>query len=380
MGEFSTEEYKRRINKITNYLLQEDFDGFMIFNPYNIFYLGLYHVVTKRPIALFVHKTGKVDIFTPKMELEEAKKLNHVDRVYAYDDNFTESYDMFDFIKNNIDGKKEKILVDSIGARGYLRLCSLYKEVKLSNYILEIRAIKSYEEIEMLKKAAFYSDYIVSVGKELIKPGNTELGILSIMESKTINKMIEDMGEIIYVPGGPAGGLIPSGTRTALPHALPSGKAIETGDTMILSCGANVWGYRIECERTFFVGEPDRRKIEAFNVMKASQELAASLMKPGAICEDIEHTIIEFITEHGYGEYIKHRTGHGKGLEEHEPPYIASGDKTIIKPGMIFSSEPGIYIEGFSGFRHSDIVWVTEKGPEILTKYPKNLESLIVEI
>ena len=81
-----------------------------------------------------------------------------------------------------------------------------------------------------------------------------------------------------------------------------------------------------------------------------------------------------------YTHLIKHRTGHGKGLEEHEPPYIAAGDKTVLKPGMVFSSEPGIYIEGLSGFRHSDTVVITEDGCEVLTKYPKDIESMTILI
>ena len=200
------------------------------------------------------------------------------------------------------------------------------------------------------------------------------------MISKTVDQMVEDLGEIIDVPGGPAGALVPSGIRTALPHALPSARKLQANEPMMLSCGANVWGYRVECERTFFVGEPDKKWIAAFNVMKNAQQMGIDLMVPGAVCEDVDEKVADYIRSEGYGEYIRHRTGHGKGLEEHETPYIASGDKTIIQPGMIFSSEPGIYIEGFSGFRHSDIVWVSEDGPQVLTKFPKNIENMIVEI
>lgn len=242
------------------------------------------------------------------------------------------------------------------------------------------RQIKSPEEVEMLRKSAYYSDFIVEKGKEILAPGVTELGLLNRSITKTVDKMIEDMGDVIYVPGGPAGALVPSGVRTAIPHALPSGRVVEAGDTMILSCGTNVWGYRTECERTFFVGKPEARKVEAFKVMREAQELGIKLMKPGAVCEEIEKEVIRFISEAGYGQYIKHRTGHGKGLEEHEPPYIAAGDKTVLKPGMVFSSEPGIYIEGLSGFRHSDTVVITEDGCEVLTKYPKDIESMTILI
>jgi Xaa-Pro dipeptidase len=101
-------------------------------------------------------------------------------------------------------------------------------------------------------------------------------------------------------------------------------------------------------------------------------------MKPGAVCEDVDRGVLAFIRRAGYADWVRHRTGHGKGLEEHEPPYAAAGDRTVMEPGMAFSSEPGLYRDGFAGFRHSDIVLITETGSEAITKYPKDLESLIL--
>lgn len=383
MQGFTLGEYQNRIKKIVNYINEKDLDGFFIFNPYNVFYLGLYYYPGKRPVVIFVHKTGKTYAFTPKMEFHEACKLKQLDKVYAYDDNFSEKADLFDFLNKNVRSSfsnVKKVAADELSVLGYKRMNEIFEHVDIDNQIMIIRQIKSEEEIKMLKKAAFYSDYIVSKGREMLKPGITELGLLNRMITETVDKMILDMGDVVYVPGGPAGALVPSGIRTAMPHALPSGKKVEKGDTMILSCGTNVWGYRIECERTFFVGEPDKERIKAFEVMRKAQLLAIDLMKPGAVCEDIEKEVIKFITDSGYGKYIKHRAGHGKGLEEHELPYIAAGDKTVLQAGMVFSSEPGIYIEGLSGFRHSDIVLITDNGGEVLTKYPKDLESMIVSI
>lgn len=383
MQGFTLQEYKNRISKIVNYINGKGLDGFFIFNPYNVFYLGLYYYPGKRPVVIFVHKTGKTYAFTPKMEFHEACKLKQLDKVYAYDDNFSEKADLFDFLNKNLQfsfSNIKKVAVDELGIRGHKRMNEIFDYVAIDNQIMIIRQIKSEEEIKMLKKAAFYSDYIVMKGREMLKPGVTELGLLNRMVTETVDKMIMDMGDVIYVPGGPAGALVPSGLRTAMPHALPSGKKVEKGDTMILSCGANVWGYRVECERTFFVGEPEKERIEAFEVMRKAQLLTIELMEPGAICEEIENEVIKFITESGYGQYIRHRSGHGKGLEEHESPYIAAGDKTVLQAGMIFSSEPGIYIEGLSGFRHSDIVLITDNGGEVLTKYPKDLENMIVSI
>jgi Xaa-Pro dipeptidase len=191
--------------------------------------------------------------------------------------------------------------------------------------------------------------------------------------------MSRELDDIIYVPGGPAGGLVPSGERTGMPHALPSSRVIRQGENMILSCGANVEGYRVECERTLFLGRPGERHREAFEVMARAQQMTVNLMKPGALCRDINDQVLDFIRSRGYGGALKHRAGHGKGLEEHERPWIESGDTTALAPGMVVSAEPGIYIDGFAGFRHSDTVLITETGPEVLTRIAKDLDSLIVE-
>ena len=383
MAGFSNQEYERRVKAISEEVVKKGADGALILNPFNVFYMGLYYHPGKRPVILYVHKDKTVIAVTPSMEAHEAQKIKHFNKVTAYEDNYAKGKDLFDNLKASIESSFKHVnhvLVDAIDLGGYQRLDEMFNRVELYDSVLPHRIIKSPEEISMLKKAAYYSDFIVGAGKAMLKPGISEIGTLHRMISQTVDQMVDDMGEVIDVPGGPAGALVPSGIRTALPHALPSARRLEANEPMLLSCGANVWGYRVECERTFFVGEPTKAWIKAFNVMKTAQQMGIDLMVPGAICEDIDKTVSDYIRGAGYGAYIRHRTGHGKGLEEHETPYIALGDQTIIQPGMIFSSEPGIYIEGFSGFRHSDIIWVSEHGPQVLTQYPKDLESMIVKI
>jgi Xaa-Pro dipeptidase len=378
---FSQQEYARRIASVRDRIQEKGLDGALVFDPYNVFYLGLYYHPGKRPVMLYVHKDGTVLAVTPAMEAHEARKVKHFATVDAYEDNYAAGSDLYDRLEATVTravGPVSRVAVDQVGLTAYRRLGEIFADLTVEDVVFPSRIIKSRAEVEMLKTSAVYSDYIVGVGRELLKPGMTELGMLNRMITATVDKMIADLGDVVYVPGGPAGALIPSGPRTALPHALPSGRALQANEPMILSCGANVWGYRTECERTFFVGSPSKEWQAAFEVMRQAQALGIELMQPGAICEEIDRQVLDFIRSEGYGDYIRHRTGHGKGLEEHETPYIAMGDKTVIQPGMIFSSEPGIYIEGMSGFRHSDIIWVSEDGPQVLTQYPKDLDSIVV--
>ena len=374
---FSAAEYRARVTKIVECINRADKDGLLIMNPYNVFYTGLYFYPGRRPVASYISKDGTVSVFTPRMEQHEAEKVPHFSKVMAYDDDYSGKSDFFTLLKQNI-APAGHILVDEVSMDAFNRLQTIFASIQVSDCLYTLRAIKSPEEIEMLRLSGIYSDYMVECGRDMLKPGVTELGLLNRMITKTVDKMIAEMGDVIYVPGGPAGALVPSGWRTALPHALPSGKVVEAGDAMILSTGSNVWGYRTESERTFFLGEPTKEKLEAFQVMCEAQQMAITLMKPGVRCCDVDKKTGDFIRSAGYGKYLRHRTGHGKGLEEHEPPYIAEGDETVIQAGMIFSSEPGIYMEGIAGVRHSDIVLVTEQGGVTLTNYPKDIDSMIV--
>ncbi|AEF86716.1 Xaa-Pro dipeptidase [Treponema primitia ZAS-2] len=371
-------EFQNRKKLLGNYIKEQGIDVFFVFNPYNLFYLTrFFHVSTERPLVYAMTADGKAHILSPALEEGEARKLPVVDSVKGYFE-FPGTGDILgDFFASLARDGNIKARADSLSLGRYQDLQKRFQDVGLSDAVEKMRLIKSPYEIGLLKKAAVYANFIVTEGFKIAKPGMTEMELLSIIEQKTISKMVQELDEIIYVPGGPAGGLVPSGDRTALPHALPSARIINQGENMILSCGANVEGYRIECERTFFLGQPSARHREAFLLMAQAQKMAVSLMKPGAGCRDIDNTVLDFIRDKGYSDALKHRVGHGKGLEEHEAPWIESGDPTALAPGMVVSAEPGLYIDGFAGFRHSDTVLITETGNELLSSVTRELEELI---
>ncbi len=376
------EDLNTRKTKLLASLKEITASGMIITNPYNIFYLfDFFHVSTERPVAIYLHHNGETIAFVPSLEEEEAKRKKNFTRVETYFE-FPGKFNIYQWMIKHINQcyKVENIYFDRLSFNLYKVFANEFNNLFNTDLIHKQRLIKSRLEQSFLRKAANYADFIVQFGSENCQPGISELELLHEMTGATIQKMVTELDEIIYVPGGPAGGLIPSGGRTSHPHSLPSARKISAGDTLILSCGANVHGYRVECERTFFVGKPNKRKKMAFNVMAEAQNLGISLMKPGMKCAEIDNQVLDYIKKSGYGDYLRHRTGHGKGLEEHEPPWVEAGDDTELQPGMVLSCEPGIYIDGFSGFRHSDTVIITEKGAEVLTKFSKKIDDLIIDI
>ena len=184
--------------------------------------------------------------------------------------------------------------------------------------------------------------------------------------------------ESIHESGASAGYRGQVGRNSAIPHALAGNIVFQAGDVLVTGASAPVWGYLSELERTMFVGEPNTDQERLFRHMKALQEVAFDAIRPGALCSDVDKAVRGYFAQHDLFVHWRHHTGHAIGLRFHEGPFLDSGDDTEILPGMVFTVEPGLYSPELGGFRHSDTVLVTADGIEILTYYPRDLESLIV--
>lgn len=150
------------------------------------------------------------------------------------------------------------------------------------------------------------------------------------------------------------------------------------GDILITGAGADVGGYSCELERTMILGEPTLKQQRRFGIMMKAQEVAFNALKPGVKCSSVDKAVRKTIKNAGLTGLTRHHTGHGLGLEAHEPPWLDVGSNDLLKPGMIVSCEPGIYELDFGGFRHSDTVLINDDKAEILTYYPRDLESLTI--
>ena len=155
---------------------------------------------------------------------------------------------------------------------------------------------------------------------------------------------------------------------------------MERGGPHVSIVTAQVDGYGVEVERTFFLGSVPDEAREPFGAVMEARARAYDRARPGAVLSDIDRAAREVIQGAGFGAFILHRTGHGFGITGHEAPYLAIGDDRTLEPGMIVSIEPGVYIPGVGGFRHSDTVLITESGPLRLTDAPETLEELTVPV
>jgi Xaa-Pro aminopeptidase len=195
-----------------------------------------------------------------------------------------------------------------------------------------------------------------------------------------VERMQEELGELVMVNLGVANGAVLYGPNSANPHGLMTERKPQPGDVVEASFGALVSSYEAESEHTFIYGEPTRQQLSYFNAMYDAWQAGMEAARPGVRCSEVNEAALSVIRAAGYEKYLRHRTGHGKGLQEHEPPWIAEGDDTILQPGMVISDEPGLYVPGYGGFRHSDTLVITETGNRRLTHYPRDLASSIIPI
>ena len=215
-----------------------------------------------------------------------------------------------------------------------------------------VRTRKEEGELARLAEAGAAADHVFHSLLALPLVGMSEIEVKA-----QIMELIPAVGH--DAAGGAIVGASPNG---ASPHHHVTDQQIMRGDAVVVDFGGTVGGYWSDMTRTFHVGQPSERFIRAYDTVNEANQLAFEAVRPGVTAKDIDRIAREHITQAGFGEYFLHRTGHGLGLDIHEPPYIVEGDQTVLKPGMVFSIEPGIYIEGEFGVRIEDIVTVTESG------------------
>jgi Xaa-Pro aminopeptidase len=231
-----------------------------------------------------------------------------------------------------------------------------------------LRLRKSPDEVAGLRRAGAAIDRVHARMGEWLRPGRTEREV-----GDDIARAIVEEGHcrVNFV-------IVASGPNGASPHHDASDRVIEAGDPVVVDVGGTMPdGYCSDCTRTYAAGgEPDSGFSRYYAVLLPAQRAACASVRPGVTAESVDAAARDIITAAGYGENFVHRTGHGIGLEEHEDPYIVAGNTTLLEPGMCFSIEPGIYVQGEHGARIEDIVVVTDDGVERLDTIDRDLVVL----
>lgn len=234
----------------------------------------------------------------------------------------------------------------------------------ISSLLLEIRSIKTEEEVKLVKSAVEIAQEAFKKMLEIAKVGMKEKELAAYMEYQIKLLGADDVAFDT---------IIASGYRGALPHGKASEKEIAKGEPIVVDWGARYRGYNSDLTRVFCIGEPNDRVREVYKIVYDAQQKALEAIKAGITGKEVDSIARNHISECGYGEYFGHGLGHGLGLEVHENPGLSyRWDKPLID-GQIVTVEPGIYLEGQFGIRIEEDVVVRENGCEILTTLSREI-------
>ncbi len=388
----SKENHLRRVERVKDFMDQKELGSMIFFSPLSIYYLTGYHFIpTERPICLVLPRSQEPWFYVPRLEKEHLiEKIPWVEReiYFEYPD---EKHPANVFIDRLEERKvtNAKIGLESSSFSSYWgyegpKLTDLLKEKAItelhSNLIGDMRKIKDEEELRLIKISAKYGDLAHHLLQDYTAEGKNEVEVSLKACMEASEKMLEDLEGFIprgLLPAG-AGYRGQIGEWSAIPHSIIQKTIFKKGDVLVTGASANVSGYHSELERTMFIGPPNEKQKRYYDAMKKSQDAALDAFKPHIPCSKVDRAARKVLKDEGVFHLVQHHTGHAIGLEGHEAPFLDIGVEESMKPGMVFTCEPGIYEYKFGGFRHSDTVIITEDGSELITPYPRELEDLII--
>ena len=370
-----TNVYQARMGKIREGMAAAGIDVFMVSPSSNLFYLtGYVPGGDERLLLLVLPQEGGPFIIANLLYSEQTKPLPVKDQVYWKDGEDAFSLLAAEIAKRKIKTKKAA-LEPQIPALFTLPLGRTFPGTvfELGSPLTDpLRQCKDESELALIRKACKESDRALSVlidkaieGDMGYWIGKTESDFLDELSAEFRRGGLCDFGASVQV-----------GANAAIPHYTTGNAVIEKGKCLLCDFWGRYEGYYTDCTRTFHFGKPDPEFEKIHAIVLEAHLAAEAKAQPGNLLEDVDIAARAVITKHGYGEYFTHRVGHGLGIDVHEGTSVNTGVKEPIKPGMVFSIEPGIYIPGRFGVRIENLVAIGEKGPEVLHSFPRELKRI----
>ena len=328
----------------------------------------------ERLTCLVLPVRGEPVLIVPRLEraAAEASGAASVVKVVTHEETDNAFAVAADLAREAVEGEPGTVgVADRMWAEHVLRFRDVLPhsgQVTAGVVLRALRVIKQADEIDALRRAGAAIDSVHGAIGDWLRPGRTEA------------EVGRDIADAIIAAGHQSVNfvIVASGPNGASPHHHTSDRVIEPGDPVVVDIGGTMPdGYCSDCTRTYVAGgEPDPAFARYYAVLLEAQKASCASVRPGVTAESVDAAARDVIAAAGYGEFFVHRTGHGIGLEEHEEPWIVSGNDTVVQAGMAFSIEPGIYLPDRHGARIEDIVVATADGVERLDTGSRELAVL----
>ena len=369
-----TSRFATRQAHLTKALEQHDLDALVLNpGPTLVYLTGLHFHLMERPVTALFTPGKSPTLVLPELELAKLTSLPFTIQAFSYSDDpatwpaaFSKAVQA-----SGIDGKKVGVEPTRMRLLEYRYLKQAAPEARFlhaDESLAQLRMRKDAGEIAAMRKAVDIAQKALLASLPFIRAGATEKQIAAKLTVQLLRAGSEP--ELAFAP------IVSGGPNSANPHASPSDRPLQAGDLLVIDWGAIYDGYVSDLTRTFAIGPVEDEFAQIARVVAQANTAGREAAGPEIAAEQVDQAARGVIERAGYGAYFTHRTGHGVGMEGHEPPYIRAGNTLPLLPGMTFTVEPGIYLPGRGGVRIEDNVVITADGAECLSDLPRDLISL----
>ena len=359
-----------RLDRLTKEILAHGMDGIALMPGPNMVYLSDIHThVSERPILLFYPADDEPAIIMPSLEAMKARDVGiPEERIFAWTDD--EGYKgAFQQACAHLELADYLLGVEALHMRVLeLELLQRYApglQITHAEPVMgALRMVKDDSELAAMEKAIAVAEKAIEQLIPQIKIGMTEKQVAAKLTQ------LQMEGGADSIAFGP---IVSAGPNSASPHAVPTERPLQAGDLLVIDWGCYVDGYPSDITRTFAVGEIEPEFKRIYETVKLANQQGKAVARSGVTGQDVDRAARDVIEDAGYGDYFFHRTGHGLGLEVHEPPFMMEGNEEPLAVGNVFTVEPGIYLAGRGGVRIEDDLVITLDGHRSLTTFPRDL-------
>ena len=334
---------------------------------------GLEFHISERPVVCLFAPGSLPVMILPELEVGKIDQCSFDLNVHPYSEDRTSWENVFRNAVAQFDSPIARIGVEPRHWR-FLEMELLQAALPDATWIQgdvvinELRMHKDDSEITCMRKAVEIAQNAFEATLATVKLGMSEKSVASELTTQLLKHGTE--GKLPFYP------IVATGPNGANPHAFPTDRTLERGDLVVIDWGANVNGYFSDITRTIAIGEIELELKAIYDICYQANAAGRDIAGPDVPAQDVDRATRSVIDKAGYGEYFIHRTGHGLGMEGHELPYIVEGNTLLLKPGMTFTIEPGIYIPGRGGVRIEDDVLITDSGLESLSDLTREIITI----
>jgi Xaa-Pro aminopeptidase len=389
------DELEARRGRLLEHVGRKGLSGYVLFGQdYIRYYTSFCFLSTERPVVYAQHASGETAVFVPEFEVERTRAETAFERIESYPEYPGTEHPMRILAAVLADlGIRDAIAADQNGYPGILGYqgpalsdVTAARIEPIASVIEGMMVRKSENEIALIRESARWCERAHRLLQEYTRVGVTEAEASLRAGLEATLELLQAVGGDAYggqqasSDGASAGYRGQIGLRSSWAHAVAHNIEFQSGDVLVTETSAPIWGYNAELERAMIVGLPTAEMRRLFDHTVAAQQVALDVLRPGVTCADVDGAVMRYFEDNSLLPFWRQHTGHAIGLRNHEAPFLDLGDRTLVEPGMVFTIEPGLYSPTVGGFRHSDTVAVTADGIDVLTDYPRDVESLVIPV